>query len=58
MFSCYMFRPQSAIFRRSSCIQLNYFIRILISFDELCYTKDCVIKKIIRLVYYKLFCSF
>jgi hypothetical protein len=26
----------------------NYFIRILISFDELCYMKDCVIKKVIE----------
>jgi hypothetical protein len=25
----------------------SYFIRILISFDELCYMKDCVIKKVI-----------
>jgi hypothetical protein len=26
----------------------NCFIRILISFDELCYTKDCIIKKVIE----------
>jgi hypothetical protein len=25
----------------------NYFIRILISVDELCYMKDCVTKKVI-----------
>jgi hypothetical protein len=25
----------------------NYFIRILISFDELCYMKDCIIKEVI-----------
>jgi hypothetical protein len=34
----------------------NYFIRILISFDELCYMKDCIIKKVI-FIYVGILCN-
>jgi hypothetical protein len=35
----------------------SYFIRILISFDELCYMRDCVIKRVIVVFYVLMPCG-